>query len=149
MEVFFARQKAGTGIKSHTDHANFIQTSHLGLDVPEGQCWIKVGDHTRNWMNGKAIVCDTSFMHETQNDGDKDRYILIMRHYHPDLTELEKVGVQFLYDALDEPSGPGIKQAQKKAAKALKGLVAVSSKKKKGSSSAGGGFGGGGFGKKK
>jgi aspartate beta-hydroxylase len=41
--VFFARQTGGTGIKSHTDFVNFIQTSHLGLDVPEGDCWIKVG----------------------------------------------------------------------------------------------------------
>jgi hypothetical protein len=34
---------AGTGIASHTDYVNFVQTSHLGLDVPEGDCWIKVG----------------------------------------------------------------------------------------------------------
>ena len=41
LEVFFARQEAGTGIKPHTDYCNFIQTSHLGLHVPEGDCWIK------------------------------------------------------------------------------------------------------------
>lgn len=43
LEVFFARQPPGTGIKSHTDFVNFIQTTHLGLQVPEGDCWIKVG----------------------------------------------------------------------------------------------------------
>lgn len=42
LEVFFARQPAGTGIKPHTDNSNFIMTGHLALVVPEGNCWIKV-----------------------------------------------------------------------------------------------------------
>lgn len=41
VEVFFARQAPGSGIKPHSDGCNFILTSHLGLDVPEGQCWLK------------------------------------------------------------------------------------------------------------
>ena len=52
LEVFFARQTGGTGIKSHTDFVNFIQTSHLGLDVPEGDCWIKVGGCVGVWVQG-------------------------------------------------------------------------------------------------
>lgn len=42
LEVFFARQPPGTGIKAHTDYVNFVQTTHLGLIVPEGDCWMKV-----------------------------------------------------------------------------------------------------------
>jgi aspartate beta-hydroxylase len=34
VEVFFAKQAPGTGIKPHTDFTNFIMTAHLGLDVP-------------------------------------------------------------------------------------------------------------------
>ena len=41
LEVFFARQPGGTGIKPHTDNSNFIMTGHLALVVPEGNCWIK------------------------------------------------------------------------------------------------------------
>lgn len=41
VEVFFARQAPGSGIKPHSDGCNFILTSHLGLDVPEGRCWLK------------------------------------------------------------------------------------------------------------
>jgi aspartyl/asparaginyl beta-hydroxylase (cupin superfamily) len=33
-----------SGIKPHSDKNNFIITAHLGLDVPEGDCWIKVSD---------------------------------------------------------------------------------------------------------
>lgn len=41
LEVFFARQPPGTGVKRHTDYVNFVQTTHLGLIVPEGDCWMK------------------------------------------------------------------------------------------------------------
>jgi aspartate beta-hydroxylase len=41
VECFFARQAPGSGIKPHTDNCNFVMTAHLGLDVPEGKCWLK------------------------------------------------------------------------------------------------------------
>ena len=44
VEVFFARQSPQTGIEPHSDNTNFILTSHLGLDVPEGECWMRVGN---------------------------------------------------------------------------------------------------------
>jgi hypothetical protein len=34
--VCFARQAPGSGVQPHTDGRNFILTSHLGLQVPEG-----------------------------------------------------------------------------------------------------------------
>jgi hypothetical protein len=153
LEVFFARQQAGTGITSHTDNANFVQTSHLGLDVPEGQAWIKVGEHTKYWENDKVIVMDTSFMHETKNESpDKDRYILIMRHWHPELTALERIATLFLFRALDDSSPAGIRAAQKEASKEMKSLIGFGGgvsggkggkKGKKGGAvvSTGGGFG--------
>ena len=145
LEVFFARQDAKTGIASHTDNSNFIQTTHLGIDVPEGECWIKVGEHTRNWMNGKIIICDTSFMHETSNDSENDRYVLIMRHWHPEVTEVEKVANQFLFEALDDGESAGVAVAKKQAQKRLSGLLSVAGGKKKKRGGKAGGFGGGGF----
>lgn len=154
LEVFFAKQQAGTGISSHTDNANFVQTSHLGLDVPEGQAWIKVGEHTKYWQNDRVIVMDTSFMHETKNESpDKDRYVLIMRHWHPELSALERIATLFLFRALDDSSAAGIRAAQKEASKEMKSLIGfggVSGAGKKGGkkgkkggavTSAGGGFG--------
>jgi hypothetical protein len=122
LEVFFARQQGRTGIAPHTDNANFVQTSHLGIDVPEGRCWIKVGEFTEQWRNGKVIVCDTSFIHETMNEADEDRYVLIMRHWHPEMSLLERAATQFLFRCLDDPTTAGIKAAQKAASKELKAL---------------------------
>lgn len=147
LEVFFARQDAKTGISSHTDNSNFIQTTHLGVDVPEGECWIKVGEHTHNWMNRKLIICDTSFMHETSNESENDRYVLIMRHWHPEVTEVEKAANQFLFEALDDGTSGGVSVAKKQAQKRLNALLSVRGKKKKGGKR--GGTSGGGFGSKK
>jgi hypothetical protein len=72
LEVFFARQAPGTGIAPHTDGANFVQTSHLGLlvpDAPPGAVRIEAGVEVRGWVEGKVWVCDTSFVHSTFNGG--------------------------------------------------------------------------------
>ena len=47
-----------SGIKPHSDKNNFIITCHLALDVPEGECWIQVGDTKYEWKNGKAVIFD-------------------------------------------------------------------------------------------
>lgn len=43
-EVFYAKQGPRSGLKPHSDKNNFIMTCHVALDVPEGECWIKVGE---------------------------------------------------------------------------------------------------------
>ena len=100
-EVFFARQPGGTGIKPHTDNTNYIMTSHLALQAPEGPCWIRVGSDKKEWVTGKMLVMDTSFIHETWNDTTEERYVLLMRHYHPETTREERIALQFIFDYVD------------------------------------------------
>lgn len=97
------------------------------------------------------IICDTSFMHETHNGTDRERVVLIMRHFHPEVTPLERRAVQFLYDCLDSPSIDGVKAAQAKAAAALAGggtggKAAGRSRRRKGKAAAPSKGGGKGFG---
>lgn len=88
-EVFFAKQGPRSGLKPHSDKNNFIITCHLALDVPEGQCWIKVGDTTHYWKNGKTCIFDTSVIHSTENQSDRTRYVLLIRLWHPELSLTE------------------------------------------------------------
>jgi hypothetical protein len=112
VEVFFARQAPGTGIKPHTDFTNFILTSHIGLDIPENECWMQVGEEKYFWKNGEAVIADTSFFHSTENfSKNKDRYVLIVRFWHPDLSRSERSAVQFLFDALDDSNSCGLQTA--------------------------------------
>ena len=100
-EAFFARQGPKSGIQPHSDLNNFILTSHLAVDVPEGQCWIRVGDDKHYWKNGKVCVFDTSIYHSTFNEADTDRFVLLIRFWHPDLTETEIKAFTFIFDYLD------------------------------------------------
>eukprot|EP00536_Pseudo-nitzschia_multiseries_P012545 jgi/Psemu1/209013/e_gw1.485.69.1 len=103
-EIFFASMKGPSSIKTHSDFTNFVLTSHLALDIPysgENKCRLTVGDETREWINGKSYVFDTSLLHDAENESDKTRYILMMRVWHPDLTPVEKEALQFTYDCLE------------------------------------------------
>lgn len=105
-EVFFASMKPNTDIKLHSDFTNFVLTSHLAIDIPENgnnKCRLSIGDETRQWMNGEVMLFDTSLMHDAVNESDKTRYILMFRIWHPDLSEIERNALQFIYDCLSVP----------------------------------------------
>ena len=44
----------------------------------------------RTWQNGKAIVIDDSFDHEVWHNGTKQRLILIVDFWHPDVPDWER-----------------------------------------------------------
>lgn len=58
-----------------------------GVDVPE-DCWMRVGEEKRTWENGKALILDTSFEHETRNDSRRDRIVLIIDYWHPGVVRI-------------------------------------------------------------
>ncbi len=105
-EAFFASMKPHTSIKPHSDFTNFVLTSHLPLVIPENgnnKCRLAVGDETRQWIEGKVMLFDTSIYHDAFNDSDEMRYILMFRVWHPDLTKDERDALQFIYDCLEVP----------------------------------------------
>lgn len=105
-EVFFASMKPNTDIKLHSDFTNFVLTSHLAIDIPDNgmnKCRLSIGDETRQWRNGEVTVFDTSLMHDAINESDQMRYILMFRIWHPDLSEVERNALQFIYDCLSVP----------------------------------------------
>lgn len=106
VEVFFASLQTDSKIKPHSDFTNFVLTSHLGLDIPysgQNKCRLRIGDTTREWINGQIMVFDTSILHDAVNESDQTRYILMMRVWHPDLEPVERDALQFIYDCLDYP----------------------------------------------
>ena len=106
VELFFASMKPETSIKPHSDFTNFVLTSHLALVIPysgENMCRLTIGDETRQWINGEVTVFDTSILHDAVNQSDQMRYILMMRVWHPDLSEKERDALQFIYDCLTIP----------------------------------------------
>ena len=99
IEVFFARQAPRTGCKLHSDNRNWVLAAHIGVRMaPGGRCHIDVGSARHVWDEGGALVMDGSFMHQTFNDSDEPRYVLIVRLWHWELTMDERAALQ---DAVD------------------------------------------------
>ena len=86
--AYFSRLEPGARVAPHTGPTNMRLRCHLGIDVPQG-CGLRVGDVTRTWQEGRCLVFDDSFTHEVWNSGDRDRLILVVDLWHPDLTDDE------------------------------------------------------------
>lgn len=61
---------------------------HLGIDIPPN-CGIRVGESAATWNKGKCIAFDDSFPHEVWNENDRDRIVLVVDLWHPDLADDE------------------------------------------------------------
>src|SRR5204862_6423626 len=61
----------------------------LGSTVPDGNCWLRVGDETRQWHEGQCLVFDDYLEHEAWNHTGHDRIVLIVDLWHPGLSAVE------------------------------------------------------------
>ena len=57
---------------------------HLPLIVPKG-CWLRVGNDTREWEEGKLLIFDDSIEHEARNPTGEFRIILLFDVWRPEL----------------------------------------------------------------
>lgn len=88
--VYISRMRAGTHIAAHRGPTNMRLRCHLGVQVPQGDCRIRVDRQTGSWTEGKSIVFDDYFEHEAWNHTAFDRTVLIVDIWHPSLTLQER-----------------------------------------------------------
>jgi aspartate beta-hydroxylase len=82
--VYFSRLAPHSRVAPHSGPTNMRVRAHLGIDIPPN-CGIRVGDITSTWHDGRCIVFDDSFPHEVWNDSDRERIVLVVDLWHPDL----------------------------------------------------------------
>jgi aspartyl/asparaginyl beta-hydroxylase (cupin superfamily) len=102
--ILFSLLKPHTRIPPHNGLVNTRLIVHLPLIVPPG-CGFRVGNETREWVEGKAWVFDDSIDHEAWNDSDHTRVILLFEVWRPELSERERALVQAMFSAIDEHAG--------------------------------------------
>jgi aspartyl/asparaginyl beta-hydroxylase (cupin superfamily) len=102
--VMFSWLKAGARIPPHSGAINTRLIGHLPLIVPD-KCGLRVGNETRSWERGKALVFDDTIEHEAWNDSDEDRVVLIFDIWRPELSEEERRSVVALFEAVDSFEG--------------------------------------------
>ena len=75
-----------THVLAHTGLTNARMRIHLGLSGLDG-VYIRVGDSTRQWRDGRCIVFDDSFVHEVWHNGTQTRIVLIVDIWHVEMDE--------------------------------------------------------------
>lgn len=99
--VLFSRLEPGAHIPPHHGMLNSRLICHLPLIVPPG-CWLRVGNETREWEEGKLLIFDDSIAHEALNPSGEMRIILLFDIWRPELGEAERQGISAIFDAIDQ-----------------------------------------------
>jgi aspartyl/asparaginyl beta-hydroxylase (cupin superfamily) len=98
--ALFSRLQPGAHIPAHNGMLNCRLICHLPLIVPKG-CWLRVGNETREWEEGKTLIFDDSIEHEARNPSGELRIILLFDVWRPELTQTEREAISTIFDAID------------------------------------------------
>jgi aspartate beta-hydroxylase len=88
--IYLSRLGPGTVIASHNGPVNFRLRLHLGIQIPSGDCGMKVEGLIKHWAEGKCVVFDDFLEHEVWNRTDEERIVLLLDLWHPNLTRQER-----------------------------------------------------------
>jgi aspartyl/asparaginyl beta-hydroxylase (cupin superfamily) len=74
----FSILNAGTIIYPHQGYSDKLLRCHLGIEVPEGDCFLMVDSIKHQWKEGNAFVFDDTFEHQAWNSTKKRRIIMLL-----------------------------------------------------------------------
>ncbi|MDX6769338.1 MAG: aspartyl/asparaginyl beta-hydroxylase domain-containing protein [Elusimicrobiota bacterium] len=87
-DCFYSALLPGGVVSPHYSSFNGKLICHLGLSVP-GDCGIRVAGEERRWEDGKFLIFDDTYLHDTWNRSRRPRLLFHTGLWHPDLTPLE------------------------------------------------------------
>jgi aspartate beta-hydroxylase len=100
-ETLFSVLSPGTHILPHRGVTNTRLVTHLPLIVPP-DCAINVGGELHEWQEGRCVSFDDTFEHEAWNRSDRTRVVMILDSWNPDLSEVERLAVTDLVEAIGD-----------------------------------------------
>lgn len=76
--AIFSILEPGKQIEPHYGPFKGILRYHLGIDIPDGDCFINVNNEKYKWKNGEGILFDETHLHYAQNNTNEKRVILFI-----------------------------------------------------------------------
>lgn len=102
--ALYSLLRPGTHIQPHHGLLNTRLICHIPLIVP-GDCALRVGNETRAWEEGKALIFDDSIEHEAWNRSDRTRIILLFEIWRPEIGAEERTALTAIFEAINEYQG--------------------------------------------
>ncbi len=96
--------KSGTHIQPHHGLLNTRLICHVPLIVP-GDCALRVGNETREWREGEALIFDDSFEHEAWNRSGTSRVVLLFEIWRPEISVEERAALTAIFETINDYQG--------------------------------------------
>lgn len=96
--------KPGTHIQPHHGLLNTRLICHIPLIVPE-DCALRVGNETREWREGEALIFDDSFEHEAWNHSNQTRVVLLFEIWRPEISAEERSALTAIFETINDYQG--------------------------------------------
>ena len=96
--------KPDTHIQPHHGLLNTRLICHIPLIVPD-DCAIRVGNETRSWREGEALIFDDSFEHEAWNKSNDTRVILLFEIWRPEISLEERAALTTIFETINDYHG--------------------------------------------
>lgn len=96
--------KPGTHIQPHHGLLNTRLICHIPLIVP-GDCALRVGNETREWREGEALIFDDSFEHEAWNRSNRTRVVLLFEIWRPEISMEERSALTAIFETINDYQG--------------------------------------------
>lgn len=96
--------KAGTHIQPHHGLLNTRLICHIPLIVP-GDCALRVGNETRPWKEGEALIFDDSIEHEAWNRSRETRVVLLFEIWRPEISHDEREALTAIFETINHYQG--------------------------------------------
>jgi hypothetical protein len=96
--------KPGTHIEPHHGLLNTRLICHIPLIVP-GDCALRVGNETREWREGEALIFDDSFEHEAWNRSNSTRVVLLFEIWRPEISAEERSALTAIFETINDYQG--------------------------------------------
>jgi aspartate beta-hydroxylase len=101
-EVLFSVLAPQTHIKPHHGVTNTRVVTHLPLVIPQGDCRLVVGGEEHAWREGRCVTFDDTLLHEAWNRTDRQRVVLILDTWNPDLRQEECIALKDLIERIGD-----------------------------------------------
>ncbi len=97
--ALFSLLRPGAHIAPHHGLLNTRLICHIPLITPPN-CRLRVGNETRSWEQGKALIFDDSIEHEAWNNSSETLGVLLFEIWRPEITKEERRGLTAMFEAI-------------------------------------------------
>ncbi len=98
--ALWSRLLPGAHITPHHGMLNTRLICHIPIRNA-AHCSLRVGNETRRWEDGKALIFDDSIEHDARNDGDEERVILLFEIWRPEVPQEDRAAIARIFQAID------------------------------------------------